>query len=96
MTPSHCVLCNHPMRPGQVTIAEAPGTRSHRAMGLCRVCYYEERGAGRIPEPDGKRGRKKGDVSGVSYNFDEARARRALDWWLADRRRRLEKQGAMA
>ena len=86
-----CVKCNHPLRPAQVLIAEAPGTRQHRAQGLCKACYYVERKAGNIPDPLGRRGRKPADPDDpqCTYMFDVDQARRALDAWLGDRRRRL-------
>ena len=89
VTPKQCVMCGHPLRPAQVPIAKAPGTRQHRAHGLCKACYYQEREAGNLPEPDTRRGRKRGPVVELTHMFDERAARTALDLWLNDRRRRL-------
>ena len=93
MSRPNCVMCNHPMRQAQVKLADAPGTRQHRAQGLCKSCYYLERRAGNIPDPEGRRGRKPRDsdveTSQFAYMFDQAAASAALEGWLQARRRRL-------
>jgi hypothetical protein len=95
--PTQCVKCNHPMRRAQVPIAKAPGTRQHRAHGLCKACYYVERKAGGVPEPAVRR---KADPdtesSQYAYVFDERRAAAALEGWLRARRNRLARNGVAA
>lgn len=89
MIPSHCRECNYPIRPAQVSIAQKPGTRQHRAHGLCKTCYYAARQAGTVPEPAHRR---KAEPLVVVPVFDERLAAMALESWLQARRNRLAKQ----
>jgi hypothetical protein len=95
MIPTNCRECHYPMRPAQVPIAQKPGTRQHRAHGLCKTCYYAGRRSGTIPEPvrDGTGGVESARPPRV---FDERMTVSALEAWLRERRNRLAKQGATA
>lgn len=38
VTPSVCLRCDRPLRPGCATAEEWPGTLAHAGRGLCRTC----------------------------------------------------------
>jgi len=79
-----CLECHVPMRSCRVPIAEAPNTRVYGAKGLCKTCANRQRNGEPVRE-------------NIREGFNEAQAKSALDAWLMDRRRRLEKfEGAWA
>ena len=75
----NCVECDYPMRTGRATVKTAPNTRSHGGHGLCQTCANRKRRESPQPRED------------IREGFNEAQAKSALDAWLLDRRRRLER-----
>jgi hypothetical protein len=46
-----CIDCDHPLRPSRTLATEHPGTKPHKAHGLCGACYArrQRRAAGSKP-----------------------------------------------
>jgi len=45
--PSHCFQCSVTIRPRDTPLADAPGTVSYGAQGLCKTCYLKKRNEAR-------------------------------------------------
>ena len=81
----NCLECHIPMRGSRVPASEAPHTRCYGARGLCKTCANRERDGIEVVREN------------IREGFNEHQAKSALNAWLMDRRRRLQKlEGAWA
>lgn len=47
-----CVVCDRPLRPYWVRVADAPGTLAHKGRGLCSKHYNQAKAAGFAGYPE--------------------------------------------
>jgi len=73
-----CLDCDVLMRSARVPAEAVPLSRVFGGQGLCKTCHGR-RMRGFVPAAD------------ISEGFDEGQARSALEAWLSDRRRRIDR-----
>jgi hypothetical protein len=83
-----CTECATPIRPRKSKLADHPGTKEHAGRGLCSACHSRERYIRRAMA-EGREPGKRRTPERVREDFSPTFATSALNYWIADRNKRL-------